>query len=363
MSKKLLSVASYSTLLAINQVQAAVSKAQETHTIEHLIDPLFDNNRDLIPNAVRFGFHSCFAHGCNGCIDFDNHANAGLEDLYGMLNSLYDNDLEDFMAENGNKNDESKMSRGDFWALAAWRATLRAFPSGLDESIGNNYPYKYGRKDCSTSPVADYEQVAFPDERLGVAEILRSFGPDSIFKLSQDECVALIAGGHSIGRAHLDASGYEGVWDDTPYTIDNLFPKELVGDTFTQDENPAKKWQYYNDKFPDRVVSATLNFNTDMSLVKDLELVDKDTETSNGQVTQVCNKINGESTCPNSKLYEKTKYYADSDNEILVTDFARVFNIMLTTVTDDSVLVEAVNDSSFVFSFSVLLLVITQMLF
>jgi len=318
-------------------VISAVSQHQETAAIEQLIDPLFDNDRDLIPNAVRFGFHSCFAHGCNGCIDFNNGANAGLEVLHGFLNDLYDNELDNLLLDHEK---ESKMTRGDFWALAAWRAALRAFPSGLDQSIGQKYPYKYGRKDCSTSPAADYEQVAFPDERKGVDEILRCFGPSSIFKLSQDDCVALIAGGHSVGRGHLDASGYEGVWDDTPYTIDNLFPKELIEESFTQYENPAQKWQYYNDD-NDRVEDPTLNFNTDMSLVKNTELEDPNPATSNGKVTDVCNKVNENSSCPNSQLYERTKYYAESDSEVLVSDFARVYNVMLTTVTDDSVLEEA----------------------
>ena len=39
---------------------------------------------------VRFGFHSCFRVGCNGCLNINNGANAGLESIYEELNDLYD---------------------------------------------------------------------------------------------------------------------------------------------------------------------------------------------------------------------------------------------------------------------------------
>jgi len=224
--------------------------------------------------------------------------------------------------------------------------------SGFDEARKEFGPFcvakfKFGRKDCSTSPLPDWDltTVQFPDEKLGVDEILRAFGPKSLFNFSQKDCVALIAGGHSIGRGHLNASGYEGVWDDSPDTIDNLFVKEMVEESFTQIQNPAGKWQFYNDDNVPRSEDPTLFFNTDMSLVRRLERSEESIQNGMGKVTDNCNKIDNSaadktSKCPFSRLFSQTKYYADSDTKVLVRDFTRVYNKMLTTVTDDSVLTE-----------------------
>ena len=314
----------------------AATLQQHNHAINNLIDPLFNSDKDLIPAAVRFGYHSCFGHGCNGCIDLENRGNLGLEKIFDLLNGLYDNDEDE-----ANKISMS-MSRADFWALAAWRATIRALPkdeeggnAGLAEEISKKYPFKFGRKDCSTSPLPDWDltTVQFPDEKLGVDEILRAFGPKSLFNFSQKDCVALIAGGHSIGRGHLNSTGYEGVWDDSPDTIDNLFVKEMVEESFTQIQNPAGKWQFYNDDNVPRSEDPTLFFNTDMSLVRRLERTEEAIENGMGKVTENCNKIDNSaadktSKCPFSRLFSQTKYYADSDTKVLVRDFTRVYRVV-----------------------------------
>jgi len=42
------------------------------------------------------------------------------------------------------------------------------------------------------------------------------------------EIVALVGGGHAIGRCHKDRSGFDGPWTRTPMTLTNAFFKELL---------------------------------------------------------------------------------------------------------------------------------------
>lgn len=45
---------------------------------------------------------------------------------------------------------------------------------------------------------------------------------------SDREIVALIGGGHTIGRCHKDRSGFEGPWTNTPLTVSNAYFKVLL---------------------------------------------------------------------------------------------------------------------------------------
>lgn len=52
------------------------------------------------------------------------------------------------------------------------------------------------------------------------------------------EMVALIGGGHGIGRCHKDRSGFDGPWTFTPTTFTNNFFKELLGNDWK-----PRKWE------------------------------------------------------------------------------------------------------------------------
>jgi len=59
-----------------------------------------------LPTAVRLSFHDCVG-GCDGCLNVNNHDNAGLADLVSSLDTVYTTNSYD-----------SVLSRADFWALA-----------------------------------------------------------------------------------------------------------------------------------------------------------------------------------------------------------------------------------------------------
>ena len=321
-----------------------------------------EGNLKLTPNAVRFGFHSCFGLGCNGCIDFNNGANAGLQNLYGILNEKYDQ-----LKETGVPKNDKVMSRADFWALASWNAMLQTLPydrsatetvfEPIIDEILQKYKYQYGRVDCSTSPEADYPLIPFPDERRGVDEIRRCFGLRSIFGFTDQELVALIGGGHSLGEGHLDASGFEGPWDDTAETLDENYVREMHIYEWEQKKNPKGHWQYYRKDFEPLNVSS-LQLNTDYALVKELTLVDP-SQQSDGKVTEECLVINKDNTpgndnCPTSEFGFWGQFYSEN-GPALVRDFARVYDRMLKSTTEGKILTDAgsdVSDSSVLHGFS-----------
>lgn len=330
--KKIFSLTSLSTLAL------AVTKDQEWAAIQSLEKLWTSDNRDRAPNAVRFGFHSCFEQGCNGCLDLTNPGNKGLELTYTLLNDIYDNELPNSIPEG-----DTIMSRADFWALAAWNA-MRATLDDEYHEQADEIGFKYGRIDCPTSPVWPSNfPISFPNEKLGVDEIRRSFGKESIFGFTDDEAVALIGGGHSLGQAHLAVSGYEGPWDNSPHQLDAEYFEELVEETWVQRKTLMHKFQFNEEDFEDDEgnLPPIMMLNTDMALLKEMKISDNST----GIVSTQCAIIEeDDNSCPDSVLARKTREYADGGSDALIPDFLAVYHKLLTTTQDNLDLGTATGD-------------------
>ena len=185
---------SYVTCSSINvcvdQSQFTDSNFQQLVTN---IDALFPTNdtRDFLARTVRLTFHDC-ASGCNGCVDFSNTDNLGLEQIVGQAARLF--------RIYGSKTfwGKYKLSRADIYALMGYRAIY----------IGSNFPgltiptceFKIGRKDC-TGPQDNKEIFA---SSLGNWEQIFNFYQTE-FKFTTQEIVAIM-GARTLGRTWTENS-------------------------------------------------------------------------------------------------------------------------------------------------------------
>ena len=155
-----------------------------------------------IGGLVRLGFHDCVGkEGCNGCIDVDLKSNAGLKQHVEGLNKVY-NKLPV----------KNKMTRADFYILASLTALEIAHGGNIEKPIDFVITKRFlplfviGRTDCA---VNKGEQSLFPKAISGIDKTIAFFKDN--FDLSPKETTALL-GAHTLGRAHRDASGFNGPW-------------------------------------------------------------------------------------------------------------------------------------------------------
>ena len=80
---------------------------------------------------------------------------------------------------------------------------------------------------------------------------------------NDQEIVALVGGGHAIGRCHPDRSGFDGPWTRAPTTISNEFFKRLFEETWVE-----KKWTGPK-QFVDKATGKIMMLPTDITMKSD----------------------------------------------------------------------------------------------
>eukprot|EP00494_Astrolonche_serrata_P033877 UN34146 len=117
------------------------------------------------------------------------------------------------------------ISYSDLWILAANTA--------WEEMGCSKIPFKSGRTDAAdkTSCPPDGR---LPDGDKGAQHIRDIFGRQGF---NDQEMVALIGGGHAVGRCHTDRSGFDGPWTRAPTTFSNEYFREILDNTWTY-----RKW-------------------------------------------------------------------------------------------------------------------------
>ncbi|KAL6222256.1 hypothetical protein ACLB2K_005648 [Fragaria x ananassa] len=77
-----------------------------------------------------------------------------------------------------------------------------------------------GRKDSKQSP----PEGRLPDAKLGASHLRDTFHRMGL----DDQDIVALSGGHTLGRAHLERSGFDGPWTKEPAKFDNSYFVELL---------------------------------------------------------------------------------------------------------------------------------------
>merc|ERR1711874_388850 len=253
-----------------------------------------------LPTAVRLSFHDCVG-GCDGCLNVNNHDNAG---LVASLDTLY-------LANSY----DSLLSRADFWALAGVYAVDKTIELNNDdcgeddcEVPDSGLVFQWGRTDCDTAPYTDVD-VGLPSALLDHAHVMSFFAGE--FGFDDNETVALL-GAHTLGRASSDNSGFSGTWiNGEANFFNNEYYKKLVDSSLTWRHRDAgtDNWQW-------NVLGEVFMLNADVALYKDI-LVNSVGESS-------CDFT----TCAAAPTATAVDAFAAS-NDAWIAEFTKVYTKML----------------------------------
>jgi len=164
------------------------------------------------------------------------------------------------------------ISYADLWTLAGAVA--------VEHMGGPVVPWRGGRKDAEKG-------TSVPDGRLpgansGCPAATNSHIRDIFYRMgfNDQEIVALI-GAHSVGRCHLEASGFWGPWTNAESTFSNEFFRLLVEEKWTEKKtHEGKPWkgpmQYENKDGTLMMLPADLWLMQDKEFKKWVELYAKD---------------------------------------------------------------------------------------
>jgi len=307
------------------QAESLPTCAQIGNMSSALLDTLLDRPNSPVDNlravAIRLGFHDCVG-GCNGCVNFNNPDNAGLQPAVDVFTSLY--------YKNGYNN---IISLADFYALATTVSIRNAVQESNYQRTGTLtspcpvpcFPMQWGRidsKDCSN------DNSILPSPTMTGDAMYAYF--DKEFGFTKNQVVALM-GAHSFGSVHPFNSGYNGKWTGQQNKgLSEVFYSLMIDPsvTFTNinvANGTGPKWEFkadYRDK-----TNAGFMFNTDFEVFYNLTL------NADGQATCQLNNTCGLTNsctnyCPKSSTFATAYNYATNCNAFM-TDFKSVIMQML----------------------------------
>lgn len=193
--------------------------------------------------------------------------NAGLEKGIEYLRSIHEKFPE--------------ISHGDLFTLGGVVA--------IQELGGPKVAWRPGRTDLGEDATPPYERLPAASHEEG--DYIRTVF-NKRMGFTDKEMVCLIGVGHSLGRCHVQNSGYDGPWTFSPTVVSNEFFKLLLSEDWRE-----KKWSGKR-QYEDEGTHSLMMLPADMALKKD------------------------------SKFLKYVKEYAE-DEEKCMKDFATAFSKLL----------------------------------
>eukprot|EP00388_Colpodella_angusta_P006311 GDKJ01018779.1.p1 GENE.GDKJ01018779.1~~GDKJ01018779.1.p1 ORF type:complete len:373 (+),score=102.36 GDKJ01018779.1:167-1120(+) len=165
----------------------------------------------------------------------------------------------------------------------------------IQEMAGPQISWRSGRRDALDGSECTPDG-RLPDASQGAEHVRCVF---SRMNFTPREYVALIGGGHSIGRCHTDRSGYDGPWSFSPTTFSNAFFTLLLNEEWIDRASVDKQWkgpfQYTNAtggvKHALMMLPADMALKTDPEFRKICEEFAKDGEKFNKEFASAFSKL------------------------------------------------------------------------
>jgi uncharacterized cupin superfamily protein len=168
--------------------------------------------------------------------EYTDGANAGLNIVRDMLHMV--------------KVKNPDVSEADLWTLAG-AATIEFMG-------GPKIPFKLGRTDAADESACP-PNGRLPDAMQG-AQHLR----DVFHRMGfNDQEIVALSGGHTVGRAHIVRSGFDGPWTHNPLTFDNEYYRNLLNCTWEEIKLGERR------QFKDKETGELMMLPTDMCLLDD----------------------------------------------------------------------------------------------
>jgi catalase (peroxidase I) len=145
-----------------------------------------------------------------------------------------------------------KISNADLWALAANVA--------IEEMGGPKIKTRFGRVDAKDSSESVESQAGrLPDGDKEIDHLRDIFQPKGF----TDKDIVALSGAHTVGRCHLDRSGFDGPWTDEPLKFDNTYFTELLEKKYEEEKTEKGCPQF---RCP---ATKTMMLISDLALLKD----------------------------------------------------------------------------------------------
>lgn len=218
------------------------------------LSALFTSNPAHAPLFVRLAWHQSGTYNLstriggpsNASIRFPpesaDHHNAGLAAALVLLNPI--------------KRAAPNISWADLIALSGVIA--------VQDLRGPSIAWREGRADQRVGPSV-VPPDSLPDAEDASAGPIRAAFARMGFT-ADAQVVALIGGGHSVGRGHTELSGYSGAWTVLPTRFTNGFFTELLTQTWLPSRSPGGKLQ-----FTDAASRRLMMLPSDLALLRDAE--------------------------------------------------------------------------------------------
>jgi len=291
------------------------------------------SEKPLIGSILRLIFHDCagpYNDGndistldnnirlCDGCIDLENMDHGGLKELV-------QEPIEPLCNKWNNK-----INRADCWITIGNIALEYSASLSSIQGILPPLLYKFGRRECETSPDAitnlETGGTEFPLAHLGWDPLFAFFKDH--FGFSKQESAVLI-GAHTVGKAHKFGSGFDGKWTHDTFAFNNQFFVELLNknnqwNQVNIDDTPFPQWTNNNNQL--------MMLNSDLSIIAAMEDTN-DIDEITGIVTcrwegYISHDINSYNICQREETFEIALNYA-RDNQLFLNDFVAAWNKLI----------------------------------